>query len=500
MLDFAIIAAGEGSRLKSEGISTPKPLIELDGKPLIERLLTVFLKHTPNSVSIIVNKNMTELAKYLRSLILPCQLNIIEGSTPSSLHSFGELSRFISAEKFCLTTVDTVFRENEFNDFINVFCNDETNDGLFAVTKYIDDEKPLYIAVNKDDNTVSGFFDTPVHEAKFVSGGIYALKSAKALSILQNALSDGVSHLRNYQRRLIDEGLKIKAFKFGKIIDIDHASDIAKAEKLVQPIKMIAIEREKCFSPGHITTDAAILKHTIKYLKNKNCQINVCTEKEFCSTNPDADLIFGMARSKPTIERLKTAQQQGIKVINSGFGIENCTRTKMVDILLKNGIPYPATRIISTDNLMTNTDFPQKGCWVKKGSPNTNEEDVVHANSKEQLSKIIKDFKDKNISNAIINEHLDGDLIKFYGVGDDFFYWFYPESNKNNGIEFDKEYFKQICRKAAHLLDVKIYGGDCIVNVDGNFSIIDFNDWPSFAVCCDEAAQAIADCIYEFAE
>lgn len=36
-MKFAIIAAGEGSRLAAEGITLPKPLVEVGGEPLIDR-------------------------------------------------------------------------------------------------------------------------------------------------------------------------------------------------------------------------------------------------------------------------------------------------------------------------------------------------------------------------------------------------------------------------------------------------------------------------------
>lgn len=49
--------------------------------------------------------------------------------------------------------------------------------------------------------------------------------------------------------------------------------------------------------------------------------------------------------------------------------------------------------------------------------------------------------------------------------------------------------------RAGEALDVKIYGGDCIVSPDGTIRIIDFNDWPSFAPCRQEAAPYIAKCI-----
>ena len=42
---------------------------------------------------------------------------------------------------------------------------------------------------------------------------------------------------------------------------------------------------------------------------------------------------------------------------------------------------------------------------------------------------------------------------------------------------------------------MKIYGGDCIVSPDGEIRIIDFNDWPSFAPCREEAGPQIAKAI-----
>ena len=110
----------------------------------------------------------------------------------------------------------------------------------------------------------------------------------------------------------------------------------------------------------------------------------------------------------------------------------------------------------------------------------------------------------------MINRHLTGDLIKFYGVsGTPFFYWFYPFdlghskygheaiNGKSQGLKFDEEYLKSICQQASEVLDVKIYGGDCIVSADGDIQIIDFNDWPSFAPCRVEAAPHIAKCILQ---
>lgn len=70
-MDYAIIAAGEGSRLAQEGVKWPKPLVRLNGVALIDRLIDVFLKNNATSISIIVNEEMTEVQDYLKALRLP---------------------------------------------------------------------------------------------------------------------------------------------------------------------------------------------------------------------------------------------------------------------------------------------------------------------------------------------------------------------------------------------------------------------------------------------
>ena len=217
-MDYAIIAAGEGSRLAQEGVKWPKPLVRLNGVALIDRLIDVFLKNNATSISIIVNEEMTEVQDYLKALRLPIPFYLLVKSTPSSMHSFYELSHYLDGDKICLTTVDTIFKEEEFSGYIQQFIQEDKLDGLMAVTDFIDDEKPLYV---ETDNEL------------YIPGGIYCLRRP-ALGVLNNAISQGMSRMRNYQRQLIAEGLRLKAYPFSKIIDVDHDDDILKAESFLK--------------------------------------------------------------------------------------------------------------------------------------------------------------------------------------------------------------------------------------------------------------------------
>ena len=230
-MNYAIIAAGEGSRLVQEGVKLPKPLVNLCGTPMIKRLIDIMTDCNPESLSIIVNEQMTEVRDYLESLELPVPLHLTVKTTPSSMHSFYEVSRHFKDGKFILTTVDTIFREEDFRAYVEAFEADETTDGYMAVTSFIDDEKPLYIDVNAD-MCITAFRDRPFEGMKYISGGIYGL-TAPALKVLENCMETGVSRMRNYQRALVEAGLNLKAYPFPKIIDVDHAGDIATAEAFI---------------------------------------------------------------------------------------------------------------------------------------------------------------------------------------------------------------------------------------------------------------------------
>lgn len=232
-MNYAIIAAGEGSRLVQEGVKLPKPLVDLDGRPMIGRLIDIFMNHNPESLSIIVNEQMTEVADYLRSRSYPVGMRLTVKSTPSSMHSFWEVSRDFAPGKFVLTTVDTIFREGDFARYVEAWENDADGcDGYMAVTPFIDDEKPLYVATDAD-NRITGFLDSFENGVRYVSGGVYGLTSPGSLDVLRRCIDGGVSRMRNYQRALVDAGLKLRAWPVDKIVDVDHAGDIATARAFI---------------------------------------------------------------------------------------------------------------------------------------------------------------------------------------------------------------------------------------------------------------------------
>lgn len=278
--------------------------------------------------------------------------------------------------------------------------------------------------------------------------------------------------------------------------------------------KIAGIVRGNCYSPNHVGNDAAVFNETIRHLELAGYEVTTYTEEDVLNREVLEPVIFTMARSKEVVEKLKEYENRGAVVVNSGYGISNCTREQMTRLLVDNNIPHPRSIITPTKDHHIAQRLKEEGvdnCWIKRGDFHAiHREDVTYVRHIEEAEGILSEYALRGIPNAVINEHLVGDLVKFYGVaGSDFFYWFYPFNmnhskfgheqinGKATGIAFSVEDMHAICERSAQVLKVKIYGGDCIISPEGEIRIIDFNDWPSFAPCRDQAAPHIARCIIE---
>jgi len=204
--------------------------VTVAGKPMIVRLLDIFKAISSTQILMITNDAVYHYMTENGDLN---EVQLIVKTTPSSMHSLYELMPRLGNGPFILTTVDTIFREEEFGDYIAAFKEvlAKGDDGMMGVTDYIDDEKPLYVET-ASQALITAFLDTCDHP-HFISGGIYGLTN-RAFTTLNACMERGESRMRNFQRALIRDGLRLLAYPFSKVLDIDHASDIQKAEEFLK--------------------------------------------------------------------------------------------------------------------------------------------------------------------------------------------------------------------------------------------------------------------------
>lgn len=271
-------------------------------------------------------------------------------------------------------------------------------------------------------------------------------------------------------------------------------------------IKIAGIMRSGAYSPNRIGTDAAIFNAVTEQLRKRGCQVKVYSEEQLAAGEVTEDVVVNMCRQWHSIEVLQALEDRGVLVINSGYGIENCTHSRMTRILVGCNVPFPESIVVGTDEVVRSqlTSMGFTRCWVKRGDfHSVHKEDVSFVRSAEEAQEVLKEYFLRGIKRAVITKHIDGEQIKFYGVqGTNFFYHFHASQGAHalrgtgtTAVDVDLPRLRRICNRASEELDVKIYGGDCIVAPDGRITIIDFNDWPSFSPCRDAAATAIAKCV-----
>lgn len=554
-MNYAIIAAGEGSRLKEEGILEPKPLVQILGKPMIERLIRIFMKNGAQSISVICNEQMSEVQAYLDRLkdsellhredCSLCTLNVVVQTTSSSMHSFAALKSVIPEGKLCLTTVDTLFRESEFSDFIRVYENlpEGECDGLFAVTPFVDDEKPLWVGLTPvnffscacDEHVgvckeIIGFYDSrvqiPEDAEVSVSGGIYCMNTRTAFLVLEDCLNRGQSRMRNFQRALVDVGLKLKAFVFPKIMDIDHASDIDKAELWLseESRSILAISRDPIYSPNNEKKDAAIWNGVLERLRVRGWKIDEISEEELAGMSMKEcqnrySKIVHMARRMRSLMRI---EKLNIPTFNKAHAVRTVAKSREATLLRlqQKGLPCPAWWAYDPEeDEMFVCDLNLQNLlpgWVKAmREDGAKPQDVSFVQSPLEADSHILQLSAERVPDIIVMQHIEGDLIKCYVVLDEnpdgeirLLRWFRPQEigyskfgeaeshntpPSNNTI--DETELARLARAIGQTLDLQIFGFDAIVKSDDSINIIDVNDWPSFSCCQEDAADAIASVI-----
>jgi NDP-sugar pyrophosphorylase family protein len=228
---LGIIAAGESSRMRAEGIQIPKPLVTIAGIPIIERIIGSAARNGIDRVCCIVNENSLELRDHLESLKLGPRIDVLVRSTPSSMHSLFALEPMLSREPFLLSTADTVFQEEEFGRFVTYVNHRQIPDGVLAVTQFVDDEKPLCVTMDQDRQILA--FNDETSPGAWATGGIYYFKP-RVFEEMHTAGEMRIVRLRNFLRLLRERGYILEGYPFSKIIDVDHLHDVTMAEEFVR--------------------------------------------------------------------------------------------------------------------------------------------------------------------------------------------------------------------------------------------------------------------------
>lgn len=274
-------------------------------------------------------------------------------------------------------------------------------------------------------------------------------------------------------------------------------------------IRCLGVFREITNSPNRESDDALILKAVTEKLTKLGAETHLIEPGSLDLVKPgDWDVILPMCENYPALVRLMQigAWKNPPLMLNHPKTVLGCYRNNMSPVLM-NSCPeiFPRTEMRyikdipgKTPSFYGNSGAPfqdtQSGVWIKRGDVhNTCDHDVVYLKNWQDAAAVRDDFESREITSVVIQEHIAGDLIKFYGVGPyKWFDWFYHNPRQVSGYRFELKQLEKCTAVVAKAVGLEIYGGDAIVTPEGRICVIDINSWPSFARVKNTACINIA--------
>lgn len=263
-------------------------------------------------------------------------------------------------------------------------------------------------------------------------------------------------------------------------------------------MKIAAIPRNPSHSPNMADRDREILLSIATKLQEKGHDVHILEERD-CYALDCYDALYHMSRTPDILSKIKEVDK---KATNCVTAVENCSRKRFMQLLSEAGILQPHYIVTATNTTVPQLEYP---LWIKKADGwSLHPNDVQFVSNESEAAKALDEHLARGNKEVICCKHITGDIVKFYGVKNNFFHWQYPSPEKSKfGLEkingetrntpFKEDTLRINAQKAAEAIGVEIFGGDAIIAPDGKIYIIDINDFPSFSCCRERASEAISN-------
>ena len=231
-----LIAAGLGERLRAHGMTLPKPLVPVAGRPLIDYVLAAVATAGLRQVACIVNEESRGIEEHCRTQWPHLAFDFIRRTTPSSMESLFTLRPLLTGEPFVLLTVDAVFAPALLAQFLTAAAARPDAHAVLALSTFVDDEKPLYARLAADGRISALGADAQprdLREAALVTAGFYVFHPA-IFDEIAFSRQAGFTALRQFLGHLLRRGYRFYGERIGKTVDVDRPEDIAVAEAFVR--------------------------------------------------------------------------------------------------------------------------------------------------------------------------------------------------------------------------------------------------------------------------
>lgn len=216
------MAAGEGTRLRPLTERWAKPVLPIDGKPVVARLLRELAAAGFDEVTVVTG----HLAAQVEALLgdgsgFGCRIRYVR--QPGVLGSADAVLRAGAAAPYLVTAADTLFTEGDIERFWSAFAESGA-DGAVAARRDPPPSPPHRYALRIEEGVVRDLLDRDPGNG-LAAAPLWAL--GPALQPILEALPGKAPYeLATVFQEAIVSGLRIAGVEIGKTRDLTHPEDV----------------------------------------------------------------------------------------------------------------------------------------------------------------------------------------------------------------------------------------------------------------------------------
>lgn len=231
-VDAVLMAGGEGKRLRPLTENTPKPLLKVGDKPIIEYNIDRLSKVGIKNINLSINYLGEQLEAYFGDGSAK-KINIKYVREDKPLGTIGSILLVEHFEHDDLIVMNSDLLTNiDFSDFYKMYKRSNA-DMAVAATSYSVDIPYAVLEVN-DSNKVKSLKEKPRY-TYYSNAGIYILKKELLKMIPQNTFFD----ITDLMDKILEMNLNLVTYPInGYWLDIGKHDDFKKAQEDIKHIKL----------------------------------------------------------------------------------------------------------------------------------------------------------------------------------------------------------------------------------------------------------------------
>lgn len=228
-IDAVLMAGGKGERLRPLTEKTPKPLLEVGGKCIIDHNVDRLISYGVEHINVTVNYLAEQLEEHFASPRDGVQVRTFR--EPKFLGTIGSIKYVESFYNDTILVMNSdLFTNINYEDFFLHFQQHDAEMSVAAVPYNISIELGI---LDLDGRNIKGLIEKPKYNY-YANAGIYLIKKRALAEIPQ----DTFFHATHLVEKLIVQGKKVIRYPLnGTWIDIGTPQEYQKAKDLVRHLK-----------------------------------------------------------------------------------------------------------------------------------------------------------------------------------------------------------------------------------------------------------------------